>query len=298
MRRDSLDDLQTFVVVADAGSFTRAAAELGVSQSAVSYSIRSLEQRLGVRLISRTTRSLSMTDAGEKLLQSLAPAFAQINNGIEAIASDQGRPTGKVRISVSRQAAQAVIWPMLPSFLTRHPGVEVELSLDEGLADIVSGRFDAGIRLGERLEKDMIGVRVGPELRMALVASPAYFAERPIPLTPRDLSEHLGVNYRQRSGGGLYAWEFERAGERLEVRVDGQVILNDGEMLKTAALAGVGLAFMLEDQSVLDDIAAGRLVRVLDDWCEPFAGYHLYYPSRRQPTAAFSFFVDALRHRA
>jgi DNA-binding transcriptional LysR family regulator len=298
MRRDSLDDLQTFVVVAEAGSFTRAAAELGVSQSAVSYSIRSLEQRLGVRLISRTTRSLSMTDAGEKLLQSLAPAFAQINNGIEAITSDQGRPTGKVRISVSRQAAQAVIWPMLPSFLTRYPGVEVELSLDEGLADIVAGRFDAGIRLGERLEKDMIGVRVGPELRMALVASPAYFAGRPIPLTPRDLSEHLGVNYRQRSGGGLYAWEFERAGERLEVRMDGAVILNDGEMLKTAALAGVGLAFMLEDQSVLDDIAAGRLVRVLEDWCEPFAGYHLYYPSRRQPTAAFSLFVDALRHRA
>lgn len=298
MRRDSLDDLQTFVVVAKAGSFTRAAAELGVSQSAVSYSIRSLEQRLGVRLISRTTRSLSMTDAGEKLLQSLAPAFAQINNGIEAITSDQGRPTGKVRISVSRQAAQAVIWPMLPGFLTRYPGVEVELSLDEGLADIVAGRFDAGIRLGERLEKDMIGVRVGQELRMALVASPAYFAERPIPLSPRDLSDHLGVNYRQRSGGGLYAWEFERAGERLEVRVDGQVILNDGEMLKTAALAGVGLAFMLEDRSVLDDIAAGRLVRVLDDWCEPFAGYHLYYPSRRQPTAAFSLFVDALRHRA
>jgi DNA-binding transcriptional LysR family regulator len=298
MRRDSLDDLQTFVVVAEAGSFTRAAAELGVSQSAVSYSIRSLEQRLGVRLISRTTRSLSMTDAGEKLLRSLAPAFAQINNGIEAITSDQGRPTGKVRISVSRQAAQAVIWPMLPAFLTRYPGVEVELSLDEGLADIVAGRFDAGIRLGERLEKDMIGVRVGPELRMALVASPAYFTERPIPLTPRDLSDHLGVNYRQRSGGGLYAWEFERAGERLEVRVDGPVILNDGEMLKTAALAGVGLAFMLEDQSVLDDIAAGRLVRVLDDWCEPFAGYHLYYPSRRQPTAAFALFVDALRHRA
>ena len=298
MRRNSLDDLQTFVVVAEAGSFTRAAAELGVSQSAVSYSIRSLEQRLSVRLISRTTRSLSMTDAGEKLLQSLAPAFAQINNGIEAITSDQGRPTGKVRISVSRQAAQAVIWPMLPSFLTRYPGVEAELSLDEGLADIVAGRFDAGVRLGERLEKDMIGVRVGPELRMALVASPAYFAGRPIPLTPRDLSEHLGVNYRQRSGGGVYAWEFERAGERLEVRVDGQVILNDGEMLKTAALAGVGLAFMLEDQSVLDDIAAGRLVRVLDDWCEPFAGYHLYYPSRRQPTAAFSLFVDALRHRA
>jgi DNA-binding transcriptional LysR family regulator len=297
MRRDSLDDLQTFVVVADAGSFTRAAAELGVSQSAVSYSIRSLEQRLGVRLISRTTRSLSMTDAGEKLLQSLAPAFAQINNGIEAITSDQGRPTGKVRISVSRQAAQAVIWPMLPGFLTRYPGVEVELSLDEGLADIVAGRFDAGIRLGERLEKDMIGVRVGPELRMALVGSPSYFAERSVPQTPRELSGHLGVNYRQRSGGGLYAWEFERDGERLEVRMDGTVILNDGEMLRIAALAGVGLAFMLEDRNVLDDIAAGSLIRVLDDWCEWFPGYHLYYPSRRQPTAAFSLFVDALRRQ-
>jgi DNA-binding transcriptional LysR family regulator len=298
MRRDSLDAFQTFVAVAEAGSFTKAAAELGVSQSAVSYSVRMLEQRLGIRLLSRTTRSLSLTDAGERLLQSLAPAFAHINSEIETLSSSKGRPTGRVRITVSRQAAQAVIWPMLPSFIAQYPEIKVELSLDEGLADIVAGRFDAGVRLGERLEKDMIGVRVGPELRMALVGSPAYFASRSIPQTPRDLNGHLGVNYRQRTGGGLYAWEFERNREKIEARMDGPVILNDGEMLQKAALAGLGLAFMLEDANVIEDIASGRLVRVLEDWCEPFSGYHLYYPSRRQPTAAFSLFVDALRHRA
>lgn len=298
MRRDSLDDFQTFIAVAEAGSFTKAAAELGVSQSAVSYSVRMLEQRLDVRLISRTTRSLSLTDAGERLLRSLAPAFAHINSEIEALASSQGRPTGRVRITITRQAAQALIWPMLPGFIAQYPEIEVELSLDEGLADIVAGRFDAGIRLGERLEKDMIGVRVGPELRMALVGSPAYFASRSIPRTPRDLSQHLGVNYRQRTGGGLYAWEFERDSEKLEVRMDGPVILNDGELLQTAALAGLGLAFMLEDRNLLEEVAAGRLIRVLEDWCQPFAGYHLYYPSRRQPTAAFSLFVEALRRQA
>ena len=297
MRRDSLDDFQTFIAVAEAGSFTKAAAELGVSQSAVSYSVRMLEQRLGVRLISRTTRSLSLTDAGERLLQSLAPAFAQINSEIEALTSSQGRPAGRIRITISRQAAQMVIWPMLPDFLAQYPGIEVELSLDEGLMDIVAGRFDAGIRLGERLEKDMIGVRVGPDLRMALVGSPAYFAKRPIPKTPHDLRDHLGVNYRQRTGGGLYAWEFERDGEKLEVRMDGPVTLNDGEMLETAALEGLALAFMIEDQNVLKHISERRLVRVLEDWCQPFPGYHLYYPSRRQPTAAFSLFVDALRRQ-
>jgi DNA-binding transcriptional LysR family regulator len=297
MRRDSLDDFQTFIAVAEAGSFTKAAAELGVSQSAVSYSVRMLEQRLGVRLISRTTRSLSLTDAGDRLLQSLAPAFAQINSEIEALTSSQGRPAGRIRITISRQAAQMVIWPMLPDFLAQYPGIEVELSLDEGLMDIVAGRFDAGIRLGERLEKDMIGVRVGPDLRMALVGSPAYFAKRPIPKTPHDLRDHLGVNYRQRTGGGLYAWEFERDGEKLEVRMDGPVTLNDGEMLETAAREGLALAFMIEDQNILSHVAEGRLVRVLEDWCQPFPGYHLYYPSRRQPTAAFSLFVDALRRQ-
>ena len=296
MRRDSLDDFQTFIAVAEAGSFTKAAAELGVSQSAVSYSLRMLEQRLGVRLISRTTRSLSLTDAGERLLRSIAPAFDLINNEIDALASSQGRPAGKIRITVSRQAARTVIWPMLPDFIARYPDIEVELSLDEGLTDIVAGRFDAGVRLGERLEKDMIGVRISPELRMALVGSPTYFSNRPKPETPRDLSVHLGANYRQRTGGGLYAWEFEKDGEKLEVRMEGPVTLNDGEMLEMAALDGLALAFMIEDQSILSHLAEGRLVRVLEDWCQPFPGYHLYYPSRRQPTAAFSLFVDALRY--
>jgi DNA-binding transcriptional LysR family regulator len=298
MRRESLDDFKTFVAVAEAGSFTKAAAELGISQSAVSYSVRMLEQRLGVRLISRTTRSLSLTDAGERLLRTLAPAIDQINSEIEALTSSQGRPTGRIRVTISRQAARTVIWPILPNFFALYPEIEVELSLDEGLMDIVAGRFDAGIRLGERLEKDMIGVRVSPDLRMALVGSPAYFATRPVPKTPRDLSDHLGVNYRQRTGGGLYAWEFEREGEKVEVRMNGPLTLNDGEMLEMAALEGLALAFMIEDQNVLKHIAEGRLVRVLEDWCQPFPGYHLYYPSRRQPTTAFSLFVDALRRQA
>jgi len=206
-------------------------------------------------------------------------------------------PPGTVGITISRQAARTVLWPMLPGFLAQYPEIEVELSLDEGLMDIVAGRFDAGIRLGERLEKDMIGVRIGPDLRMALVGSPAYFASRPIPETPRDLSGHLAVNYRQRTGGGIYAWEFERDGEKLEVRMDGPLILNDGEMLEIAALEGLALAFMIEDRTIMKHIAEGRLVRVLEDWCQPFPGYHLYYPSRRQPTVAFSLFVDALRRQ-
>jgi DNA-binding transcriptional LysR family regulator len=297
MRRGSLDDFQTFIAVAEAGSFTKAAAELGVSQSAVSYSVRMLEQRLGVRLIARTTRSLSLTDAGERLLQSLAPAFDHINSEIDALTSSRGRPSGRIRLTISRQAARTVIWPMLPGFLAQYPEVEVELSLDEGLTDIVAGRFDAGIRLGEQVEKDMIAVRIGPDLRMAVIGSPAYFASRPIPETPRDLSGHIAVNYRQSTGGRLYAWEFERDGEKLEVRMNGPVTLNDGEMLEMAALEGLALAFMIEDQSILDHVAEGRLVRVLEDWCQPFPGYHLYYPSRRQPTAAFSLFVDALRRK-
>lgn len=297
MRRGSLDDFQTFIAVAEAGSFTKAAAELGVSQSAVSYSVRMLEQRLGVRLIARTTRSLSLTDAGEKLMRSLAPAFEHINSEIDALTSSQWRPAGRIRFTISRQAARTVVWPMLPGFLAKYPDIEVELSLDEGLMDIVAGRFDAGIRLGEQVEKDMIGVRIGADLRMALVGSPAYFANRPIPRTPRDLSDHVAVNYRQSTSGGLYAWEFERDGEKLEVRMNGPVTLNDGEMLETAALEGLALVFMIEDQSILDHVAEGRLVRVLEDWCQPFSGYHLYYPSRRQPTAAFSLFVDALRRQ-
>jgi DNA-binding transcriptional LysR family regulator len=297
MRRDSLDDFQTFLAVAEAGSFTKAAAELGLSQSAVSYSVKMLEQRLGIRLISRTTRSLSLTDAGERLLHSLTPAFDHISSEIDALTSSRGRPAGRIRVTISRQAARTVIWPILPGFLAQYPEIQVELSLDEGLTDIVAGRFDAGIRLGEQVEKDMIGVRVGPDLRMAVIGSPAYFASRSIPETPRDLSGHIAVNYRQSTGGGLYAWEFEREGEKLEVRMNGPVTLNDGEMLEMAALEGLALAFMIEDQNVLKHIAEGRLIRVLEDWCQPFPGYHLYYPSRRQPTAAFSLFVDALRRK-
>lgn len=297
MRHGDFSDLAAFIAVAEAGSFTRAAAKLGLSQSALSYSVRMLEQRLGVRLISRTTRSLSLTDAGERMLQSLRPAFDHIDSEIAAVSALRDKPTGTIRLTTFRHAARTVLWPAVSKFLSEYPDVEVELSVDEGLTDIVASRFDAGIRVGEQVQKDMVAVRIGPDLRMAVVGSPGYFAERDIPRTPRDLEEHRGVGYRQTTGGGLYAWEFEKAGEEIAVRMNGPLVMNDGEMLEEAALDGLALAYTFESQ-VENYIADGRLIRVLDDWCQPFAGYHLYYPSRRQHTAAFALFVEALRYKA
>jgi DNA-binding transcriptional LysR family regulator len=255
-----------------------------------------LEERLKVRLISRTTRSLSLTDAGERLLHSLRPAFDHIDNEIAALTSLHGKPAGSVRITTFRHAAKTVLWPVLAKLLPEYPDIAVEINLDEGLTDIVASRFDAGIRLGEQVQKDMIAVKVSADLRMAVVGSPSYFEKRKIPQTPRDLGDHLCASYRQTSGGGLFAWEFERDGVELEVRVSGPIILNDGEMLEAAALDGLALACMFESQ-VSHHIAEGRLIRVLEDWCPSFSGYHLYYPSRRQHTAAFALIVEALRYK-
>ncbi|QPB18893.1 LysR family transcriptional regulator [Rhizobium sp. 007] len=296
MRHGDFSELAAFIAVAEAGSFTRASAKLGLSQSAVSYSVRMLEQKLGVRLISRTTRSLSLTDAGERMLRSLRPAFAHIESEIAAVTALRDKPAGTIRITTFRHAARTVLWPVITKFLAEYPDIDVEISVDEGLTDIVASRFDAGIRVGEQVQKDMVAVRISPDLRMAVVGSPSYFANRKIPQTPRDLGEHRGVSYRQTTGGGLYAWEFERDGEELQVRMNGPLIINDGEMLEAAALDGLALAYTFESQ-VSQYIEDGRLIRVLDDWCQPFSGYHLYYPSRRQHTAAFALLVEALRFK-
>ncbi|MDV4178124.1 LysR family transcriptional regulator [Rhizobium brockwellii] len=296
MRHGDFSELAAFIAVAEAGSFTRASAKLGLSQSAVSYSVRMLEQRLGVRLISRTTRSLSLTDAGERMLRSLRPAFEHIESEIAAVTALRDKPAGTIRITTFRYAAMSVLWPVMTTFLAKYPDIEMEVILDEGLTDIVAGRFDAGIRIGEQVQKDMVAVRIGPDLRMAVVGSPSYFQNRTIPMTPRDLGDHRGITYRQTTGGGLYAWEFERDGEELVVRMNGPLIINDSLMLEAAALDGLGLAYTFESQ-VSQYIADGRLIRVLDDWCQPFPGYHLYYPSRRQHTAAFALLVEALRFK-
>jgi DNA-binding transcriptional LysR family regulator len=297
MRRGDFSELAVFIAVAEAGSFTRAAAKLGLSQSALSYAVRTLEQRLGVRLISRTTRSLSVTEAGERLLRSLRPAFDHIESEIAAVTALRDKPTGLIRLTTFRYAAKSVLWPVIAKLLLEYPDIEVELSLDEGLVDIVASRFDAGIRIGEQVQKDMVAIRIGPDLRMAVVGSPSYFANRTVPRTPRELGEHRGISYRQKTGGGLFAWEFEKGGEELEVKMNGPLVINDGEMLEAAALDGLGLAYTFESQ-VAPFIADGRLIRVLEDWCQPFSGYHLYYPSRRQHTAAFALLVEALRLKA
>ena len=296
MRKGDFSELAVFIAVAEEGSFTRAAAKLGLSQSALSYAVRMLEERLKVRLIARTTRSLSLTDAGERLLHSLRPAFDHIDNELAALTALRDKPAGTIRITTFRHAARTVLWPVLLKLLPEYPDIAVEITVDEGLTDIVAGRFDAGIRVGEQVEKDMVAVRVSPDIRMAVVGSPSYFASRAVPRTPRDLSDHKCVSYRQSTGGGLYAWEFERDGVELEVRVNGPLVINDGEMLATAALGGLGLVYTFETQ-VAQHVAEGRLIRVLEDWCPPFSGYHLYYPSRRQQTPAFALLLEALRYK-
>jgi len=296
MRKGDFSDLAVFIAVAEEGSFTRAAAKLGLSQSALSYAVRMLEERLKVRLLSRTTRSLSLTDAGEKLLNGLRPAFDHIDSELAALTALHDKPAGSIRITTFRHAAKTVLWPVLSKLLPDYPDISVEISLEEGLTDIVTGRFDAGIRLGEQVQIDMVAVKVSPDLRMAVVGSPSYFAKHKAPETPRDLGDHRCASYRQTTGGGLFAWEFERDGVELEVRVNGPLILNDGEMLEAAALDGLALAYTFESQ-VAHHIAEGRLVRVLEDWCQPFSGYHLYYPSRRQHTPAFALLLEALRYK-
>ncbi|TIM33212.1 MAG: LysR family transcriptional regulator, partial [Mesorhizobium sp.] len=265
MRRGDFSEWAVFIAVAEEGSFTRAAAKLGLSQSALSYAVRMLEHRIGVRLISRTTRSLSLTEAGERLLISLRPAFDHIDSEIAALTALRDKPAGTIRITTFRHAAQTVLWPVLSKLLQNYPDITVEVHVDEGLTDIVAERFDAGIRMGEQVQKDMVAVRISPDVRMAVVGSPSYFANRPAPQTPRDLSEHRCASYRQNSGGGLYAWEFEQDGVELEVRVNGPVIFNDSEMLLHAAVDGLCLVYTFENQ-ISQHVADGRLVRVLEDW--------------------------------
>ncbi len=296
MGREDLGGLAMFLAVAEEKSFTRAAARLGVSQSALSHSMRRLEAKLGLRLLTRTTRSVSPTIAGERLLATLGPALDDIDDMLSSLTELRERPAGTIRITTSKHAARAILWPVVERLTAENPDIVVELSVDSGLTDIVADRFDAGVRLGERLEKDMIAVRIGPQLRMAAVGSPAYFAKHGTPITPDDLARHSCINLRFTTSGGLYVWEFEKAGRELKVKVEGQLVLNDVDLTVDAAVAGRGIAFMIEDHAT-DQIANGRLVRVLEDWCEPFDGHYLYYPSRRQPSPAFSLFLETLRFR-
>lgn len=296
MSRAPLPDLNAFLVVARERSFTRAAAQLGVSPSALSQAIRTLEERLGVRLLTRTTRNVAPTEAGERLVASVGPHLEGIESAIADLSALRDKPAGKIRISAVDHAAETILWPALSGFLGRYPDVQVEIVVDNMLRDIVSERFDAGIRMGERVARDMIAVRIGPDLRMAAVASQAYFARYGTPNTPQDLAGHNCINLRMETLGGIYAWEFEQGAREVVVRVEGQLTVNDINVIKQAALNDVGLAFMPEDIA-RPHIDAGELVHVLSDWTPPFPGYHLYYPSRRQHSPAFAAFVDALRYQ-
>jgi DNA-binding transcriptional LysR family regulator len=291
------NDLMAFLAVARERSFTRAAAQLGVSQSALSHSIRGLEERLGLRLLTRTTRSVATTEAGERLLRTVGPKFEQIDSELSALTELREKPAGTIRITAGEHAAFAVLWPALTTLLPRYPDIKVELIMDYGLTDIVAERYDAGVRLGEQVAKDMIAVRIGPDFCMAVVAAPSYFERKPKPKKPQDLTAHECINIRLPTYGGLYAWEFEKRSRELKVRVDGQLVFNSLALRIEAALEGMGLAYLPEDQ-VKPHVAKGRLVRVLDDWCPPFSGYHLYYPSRRHSSPAFTLLVEALRYRS
>ncbi|MDE4909197.1 LysR family transcriptional regulator [Methylobacterium sp. 092160098-2] len=297
MARENLNDLAAFLAVAREGSFTRAAAKLGVSQSALSHSLKGLEARLGVRLLTRTTRSVSPTEAGERLVRTLAPRFDEIDAELAALTEYREKPAGNVRISAGEHAAETIVWPALERLLPEYPDVTAEVVVDNGLTNIVAERLDAGVRLGEQVEKDMIAVPIGPDLRMAAVAAPGYFEKRPQPRAPDDLTGHACINLRLPTRGGLYAWEFEKGSRVLNVRVEGPLVVNTGSMALKAALGGLGIAYLPEDR-VRVDLDGGRLLRVLSDWCPSFPGYYLYYPSRRQPTPAFAMLVDALRYRA
>lgn len=297
MARDELSELRAFIAVASESSFTRAAAKLGLSASALSHTIRGLEERLGLRLLTRTTRSVATTEAGERLYRSIAPHFDQIHAELDALSELRDKPSGTIRISSGAHAAQTILRPKLAEFLPEYPDVSVEVSIDDGFVDIVGGHFDAGVRLGDSISKDMIAVQIGPDWRFLVVGAPAYFARRSEPEHPRDLTNHLCVNLRMASAGGLYAWEFEKDGRALEVRVGGQITYNSIFPVLDAAVDGLGLAYVPEDLAG-PHIEAGQLRAVLGDWCPPIQGYHLYYPNRRLASPAFARFVDALRYRA
>ena len=297
MQRGNFDDLASFLAVAEERSFTRAAAKLGVSQSALSHTVRALEERLGLRLLTRTTRSVAPTEAGERLLRSVGPRFEQIDADLEALSELREKPAGTIRLTATDYAVNTVLWPKLMPFLRHYPDIKVEIVIDYGLNDIVAERFDAGVRSGEQVAKDMIAVRIGPDMRSAVVGAPSYFNTRPEPQRPQELIAHNCINLRLPTRGGLYAWEFEKDGRELKVHVEGQLVFNGTFQMLNAALAGFGLAYVPEDVAQ-PHLAKGRLKRVLKDWCPPYSGYHLYYPSRRQSTPAFALLVEALRYRA
>lgn len=293
MIRNELADLEAFAVVAEECSFTRAAVRMGTSQSSLSHTVRRLETSLGIKLLSRTTRNVGVTDAGQQLLEALRPALAEIRGRLETISRLRDQPAGTVRITCSRHAAETVLWPAVDRVMARYPDIRIELSIDNALTNIVTDRFDAGVRLGEQVEKDMIAVRIGPELRMLVVGSPEYFERHGKPLTPRELTVHDCINLRMATRGSLYAWEFEKDGHALNVRVDGRLVVNDADAAARAALAGHGLAYMMADR-IADKLESGALVAALEDWSPPFAGYHLYYPDRHNLTPAFGVLVQEL----
>src|SRR2546426_3184181 len=296
MRRENVNDLLAFLAVARERSFTKAAAKLGVSQSALSHTISGLEARLGLRLLTRTTRSVSPTEAGERLLLTVGHRFEEIEAELEALSELREKPAGTIRITAIDYVADTILWPKLAKFLPEYPDIKVEIIIDHGLIDIVAQRYDAGVRSGEQVAKDMIAVRIGPDMRMAVVGAPSYFAKRSLPKKPQDLTDHNCINLRLPTHGGLYAWEFEKDDRELKVRVEGQLVFNGTVQMLNAALAGFGVAYVPEDMAQ-PHVAEARLKRVLEDWCPPFPGYHLYYASRRHSSPAFALLVDALRYR-
>ena len=294
MLKRNLNDLLAFVTVAREGTFTRAAATLGVTQSALSQAIRGLEERLRIRLLTRTTRSIGLTAAGERLMRTIGHRFEEIESELDALTDLRDKPAGTVRITCGDNVLHRTLLPKLLPLLRDYPDIKFEFDMNYGFRDIVADRFDAGVRLGNTIDKDMIALPIGPPLRMAVVASPAYFEDRPVPKTPEDLVKHNCINQRMPTSGGLYVWDFERRGRKVNIRVDGSLIFNSVPPQIDAALAGHGIALLPEDE-LMEHIELGRLARVLEDWCPKFAGYHLYYPSRRQPSPAFSLVVEALR---
>ena len=296
MQRGNLNDLFAFLTVARERSFTRAAAQLGVSQSALSHTIRALEERLALRLLTRTTRSVSPTEAGERLLHSIGPHFEKIDAEIAALNEFKEKPVGNLRISATEHVAAYVIFQQLNQFLHQYPDIRVEVTIDYSMIDIVEQKYDAGVRTGEQIAKDMIAVRIGPDTRMAVVATAAYFEKNPPPKVPQDLAHHSCINLRLPTYDNIYVWEFEKGSEKLKVPVKGQLTLNMTSLILKSALAGSGVAYVPEDMA-LPYIVSGDLVRVLKDWCPPFPGYYLYYPNRRQSSLAFNLLIDALRYQ-
>lgn len=294
MKREDLNDMLWFLAVAEERSFTKAAAKLGTSQSTISHTIKKLEARMGLRLLTRTTRNVAPTEAGERLIRSLAPRIQEIETEIEALMEIRDKPSGSVRITLSDHALESVVWPKLRSVLHEFPDIKVELNSDNGFRNIVEEKFDAGVRLGESLDKDMIAVRIGPDWRLVAVASPRYLETRTTPSTPQELVGHDCINHRQSRAGGLYAWEFEKDGREVRVRVEGQLTFNSSYAMIDAAVAGYGIAYVPESL-VEKERASGQLIQILDEWCPMFTGYYLFYPSRRQNSPAFKVIVDALK---